>query len=92
MLLNCVNWRGGVRRSPERSYMMVVDCVWGRGGRGVRGDVVSGAFFFVLVGLSSPLYASSSKPMPTLCPPALKFLPSIRAERVTFTPGRRLWV
>lgn len=34
-----------MRRSPERSYMMVVDCVWGRGGRGVRGDVVSGAFF-----------------------------------------------
>lgn len=32
------------------------------------------------------LYASSSKPMPTLCPPALKFFPSIKAERVTLMP------
>ena len=30
--------------------------------------------------------------MPTLCPPALKFLASIRADRVSFTPGRRLCV
>lgn len=36
-------------------------------------------------------HASSSKPMPTLCPPALKFLPSIRAERVTFTPAAAQW-
>lgn len=36
------------------------------------------------------LYASSSKPMPTLCPPALKFFPSIKAERVTLMPeGKR---
>lgn len=33
------------------------------------------------------LYASSSKPRPTLCPPALKFFPSIKAERVTLMPG-----
>ena len=37
--------------------------------------------------VESPLYASSSKPMPTLCPPALKFFPSMRAERVTLTPA-----
>lgn len=35
------------------------------------------------------LYASSSKPMPTLCPPALKFFPSIKAERVTLMPERK---
>lgn len=34
------------------------------------------------------VYASTSKPMPTLCPPALKFLPSMRAERVTLTPAQ----
>lgn len=32
------------------------------------------------------LHASSSKPMPTLCPPLLKFFPSIKAERVTLMP------
>lgn len=38
-------------------------------------------------------YASSSKPSPTLCPPALKFFPSMRAERVSFTPWQweRIW-
>lgn len=38
---------------------------------------------------SSHLHTSSSKPMPTLCPPALKFLASIRADRVSFTPAER---
>lgn len=76
-----------MRGSPERRYMMVVDCVRGGEGRGVCGHVVRGLFFSLLAGPTSPPYASSSKPMPTLCPPALKFFPSIRAERVTFTPA-----
>ncbi len=37
--------------------------------------------------LPSNLYASSSKPNPTLCPPPFTFLPSIRPERVSFTPA-----
>lgn len=47
--------------------------------------------FSSLIPFSSSLhpYASSSKPMPTLWPPALKFFPSIRAERVSFTPTER---
>lgn len=80
--------------------MMVVssNVSWGTGGGGGRGGVCGHVFlgffffFFFFVGGGIPVYASSSKPMPTLCPPALKFFPSIRAERVTFTPGRRLWV
>lgn len=42
--------------------------------------------------LLQPLYASSSKPMPTLCPPPFTFFPSTRAERVSFTPGLRVCV
>lgn len=50
--------------------------------------IFSSSFFQICsMGLGFHLHASSSKPMPTLCPPALKFLPSIRAERVTFTPA-----
>lgn len=49
-------------------------------------------FSFIGRSCFSP-YASSSKPMPTLCPPALKFFPSIRADRVTFTPANtNLWI
>lgn len=79
--------------------MMVVssNVSWGIGGGAEEECVVMCFwafffFFFFFVGGGIPVYASSSKPMPTLCPPALKFFPSIRAERVTFTPGRRLWV
>lgn len=35
-----------MRGSPERRYMMVVDCVRGGEGRGVCGHVVRGLFFF----------------------------------------------
>lgn len=59
----------------------------GRGGRRSVWSCGSRAFLSLLAGPRSPPYASSSKPMPTLCPPALKFFPSIRAERVTFTPA-----
>lgn len=60
----------------EGGYTMAADsvCVCGeeedRGGRG----------------LAAGLYASSSKPMPILCPPLLKFFPSNKAERVTLMP------
>lgn len=35
----------------------------------------------------SEIYASNSKPKPTLCPPPFTFFPSIRPERVSFTPA-----
>lgn len=76
--------RGRCVEGGGSSYIRVVDCVWG-GGRGACGRVCGG--LSLLLGWSSPVYASSSKPMPTLCPPALKFFPSIRAERVTLTPA-----
>lgn len=41
----------------------------------------------LLVCTSSYLYASNSKPKPSLCPPPFTFLPSIRPERVSFTPA-----
>ena len=88
MLMKCED-RGNVWGSPERrrrgcgQSTSVCGCV--DEDRTVCGVVVLG--FSLLMGLSSPPYASSSKPMPTLCPPALKFFPSIRAERVTFTPA-----
>lgn len=37
--------------------------------------------------LPSNLYASSSNPNPILCPPPFTFFPSIRPERVSFTPA-----
>ena len=37
--------------------------------------------------LLSNLYASSSNPNPILCPPPFTFFPSIRPERVSFTPA-----
>lgn len=44
----------------------------------------------------TPHYASSSKPKPTLWPPALKFFALIRAEAVSFTPVNKqdhnLWL
>ena len=50
-----------------------------------------GYFFFFYVAFLScclpNLYASSSKPMPTLCPPPFTLFPSIIAERVSFTPA-----
>lgn len=36
------------------------------------------------------IYASSSKPSPTLCPPVLKFLPSMSVENVIFTPKQHM--
>lgn len=71
--VKCVNGGGG---GPAKGRWWTVR---EEGGRGLCGHV--------FLGLSSPRYASSSKPMPTLCPPALKFFPSMRADRVTFTPA-----
>lgn len=50
-----------------------------------RGHVVTG---WAALGCAG-LHASSSKPMPTLCPPLLKFFPSIKAERVTLMPEHK---
>lgn len=61
----------GVR---EDGYMMAADSVCGEEEEDRRAWSRFG------------LHASSSKPMPTLCPPLLKFFPSIKAERVTLMP------
>lgn len=72
--------------------MMVLDKGHGRVCRVGNGGDWFWALLLVVGSCSLPLYASSSKPRPTLCPPVLKFFPSIRADRVTFTPGLRVWV
>lgn len=84
----------GRASSVQRPEMLV--CLRGGvcGGRGYMKVAVTGLWGaecrLFLVSFSP--HASSSKPIPTLCPPALKFFPSMRAERVTLMPGRRLWV
>ena len=35
----------------------------------------------------TPIYASSSSPKPTLCPPAFKFRASNNADKVNLTPN-----
>lgn len=54
---------------------------------GHSGVVFSFVCFPLLLPVLFNPYASSSKPRPILCPPAFTFFPSIRAERVSFTPA-----
>lgn len=80
MLIRSMN-KGGVcegeSRDKRRRQVIVIG-----GCRKLSAEV---GFFFIG---RFRVYASTSKPMPTLCPPALKFLPSMRAERVTLTPAQ----
>lgn len=73
----------------RKLHEVVCVCVKRKGGaKECEETFVRGLFFFFFDACSGfSHYASSSKPIPTLCPPALKFFPSIRAERVTFTPA-----
>ena len=43
--------------------------------------------------VSHMIYAQASKfrPRPSWCPPALKFFPSTKADRVSFIPGNSKW-